>query len=321
MKIITMEEIENKINKKENLIISDSSLNTYHAFYDKLLENGYTIKVVNFNNPYKSNGWNPLSYINYIYKKDKDVALDLVKDWANELLEDENSNSDPFWIKMARSYFVGTVLFLLDKYNKTDLKNKKLDFNSILSVKRCMNKRYKKQTDGNILKVELSQYKYTDPIYIALDPIVSSPKETRLSILSVYDMNIEQYALREKLMKSFTNASFKIEEISSDKTAIFVVEKPGLESLSNVLLKQICNHVKSNGWNANYLLEDIGDKEKLFDDSIEDKYYLINSDKISFNEKKNLPDLNIEDVESFDVLKSIIYSHILLVSGSSKEDK
>ena len=91
----------------ESMIITDPKGEIYESTANMLRAKGYNVLVLNFRNPQKGSGWNPLSLPYHMYKEgNQDKAIELLDDLAlNILYDSSNANADPFWEKTSADYF------------------------------------------------------------------------------------------------------------------------------------------------------------------------------------------------------------------------
>lgn len=111
------------IKAKESFLVVDPKGEIYQRIGKKTEEEGYKTVILNFENTSLGNNWNPLSLPYQIYKEgNKDRAQEMVEEVAYYLFsEDNNKNSDPFWISSTIDYFTGLVLYFLLQERKKKL--------------------------------------------------------------------------------------------------------------------------------------------------------------------------------------------------------
>lgn len=253
-KKVLFSEVNKKIENNENLLILDSKEEYYNNFAKNLIEKDYDIKVINFKDPSKSNGWNPLSYVKYLYDNGNfDKAVEILNMMGKEIFRNENPNSDPYWTNMSTYYFIGLCLILL-KISKEESDEAASQFYSILQVS---NEGEEKYSDTTYLREYCKNLNSMDPIRITLDSIINAPTETRGSIISVFKEKINNYFMRSNLVKSFRNDGFHIEDCSNNKkTAVFVIGYKPLNSLVNILINQITDYILTKDKTYNIILDD-----------------------------------------------------------------
>lgn len=271
---VLFEIIDIDIKKNKNLFFIDNNQEYYNKFYDELKANGYDIKVVNFKEPLKSNGWDPIEYINYLYNNGRiDHSIEITKHIGISLFP--QTDSDPFWSQMSSDYFTGVVLSLIEATRKLG----KIDECNFSSIYNIMNDGEKIFDDSTIMKKYISDFDTLNPIYISLAPTVFSPKETRESVLSVVKQNLNNLFMRQELLKSFYNNDFKVSQINQ-KTAVFVIGYKPINFLTNILLEQIYDYVINNNIDMTFVLDNfdiinkISNIEEMIDSSLDDKISL-----------------------------------------------
>ena len=261
---IIFKDLEEKIKNKENLYILDNNKEYYNHFYKELKDNDYVIQVVNFKEPTKSNGWNPLSYPAYLRNEGKlDESVEVLESMANEIFYQEKEE-DPFWRLMSQNLFVGLSLLLYRIGEKVDDKHL-YEFPTLMLLLKIGEEKYK---DSTVLKKYLESLDPTDPIYISLSPIVFAPTETKGSILSVFKTKINLYLLREELVKSFTNNSYseaKIPNTSFKNHAIFIIGNDSLNRLTNIVIENSFREALKNSRKSTFIIDEFDKLPKMLE--------------------------------------------------------
>lgn len=261
---IIFKDLKEKIKNKENLYILDNNKEYYNHFYKELKDNDYVIQVVNFKEPTKSNGWNPLSYPAYLRNEGKlDESVEVLESMANEIFYQEKEE-DPFWRLMSQNLFVGLSLLLYRIGEKVDDKHL-YEFPTLMLLLKIGEEKYK---DSTVLKKYLELLDPTDPIYISLSPIVFAPTETKGSILSVFKTKINLYLLREELVKSFTNNSYseaKIPNTSFKNHAIFIIGNDSLNRLTNIVIENSFREALKNSRKSTFIIDEFDKLPKMLE--------------------------------------------------------
>lgn len=261
---IIFKDLEEKIKNKENLYILDNNKEYYNHFYKELKDNDYVIQVVNFKEPTKSDGWNPLSYPAYLRNEGKlDESVEVLESMANEIFYQEKEE-DPFWRLMSQNLFVGLSLLLYRIGEKVDDKHL-YEFPTLMLLLKIGEEKYK---DSTVLKKYLESLDPTDPIYISLSPIVFAPTETKGSILSVFKTKINLYLLREELVKSFTNNSYseaKIPNTSFKNHAIFIIGNDSLNRLTNIVIENSFREALKNSRKSTFIIDEFDKLPKMLE--------------------------------------------------------
>lgn len=225
--------VDDIIDSKESLIIIDSKEEYYKTYAEELKKDKYNVIVLNLRDNKNSNSWNPLEYPYELYKDgNKDLAIDLVTKMGQIIFNDDSS-SDPFWANSATDFFTGIVLGLFD-----DAKASEINLNSVFSIFNSD----KKIKDTYLINRYFSMKDKNDPSYLSASGTAFAPKETRASILSVAKQKLKPYVLRYNLTNMLAKSDFKFDDISSKKTAIFIITKDE-NTDSNLLASVFINYL------------------------------------------------------------------------------
>lgn len=262
-KNILFNEVDNEINLGNDLFILDQKKEYINNFGNKLKENGYEISIINLKEPSRSDGWDPLEYISYLYENNKiDKCIELIKKMGLSLFK-EKKNIDPFWENSATDYFTGIVLILLKIASKTENTPGLNTFTSIYNIINQGEKSYKNSTT---LKTYCESLDPMDPIYISLSPIIYAPNETKGSIISIVKQKLNTFFMRPELLKSFYNNNFKISKLiekENTKKAIFVIGYNPLNTLTNIIIEYLYDILITNNQNMTFILDGFDDLPEL----------------------------------------------------------
>ena len=255
----------------ESMIITDPKGEIYEQTSEMLKEKGYNVVLLNFRDPQKGSGWNPM-HLPYKYFKEGNVdkANELTDDLAMNILYDENAQSqDPFWEKTSADYFSGICLGLFEDAKEEEINLNSVNLFTTVGEEKCgpnsvyVNE-YFKSKDPN------------SPAYISASSTIVSPTDTRGSILSVFKQKIRLFAARENLSEMLSHSDFDFEEIGSKKTAVFIIvqdEKKTYHSLVTIFLKQcyeaLVDYAQKNGgqlpYRTNFILDEFANMPPLKD--------------------------------------------------------
>ena len=255
----------------ESMIITDPKGEIYEQTSEMLKKKGYNVVLLNFRDPQKGSGWNPM-HLPYKYFKEGNVdkANELTDDLAMNILYDENAQSqDPFWEKTSADYFSGICLGLFEDAKEDEINLNSVNLFTTVGEEKCgpnsvyVNE-YFKSKDPN------------SPAYISASSTIVAPNETRGSILSVFKQKIRLFAARDNLSEMLSHSDFDFEEIGSKKTAVFIIvqdEKKTYHSLVTIFLKQcyeaLVDYAQKNGgklpYRTNFILDEFANMPPLKD--------------------------------------------------------
>ena len=247
--VVTLPLVKTSINAEESFILSDPKGEIHELFKDELLENGYKIIKLDFDNKDESEHYNPFSLtINY-YKQNKiDKMLDSLNIIGYYLLNDnESKDADPFWINSAINFFIGVCLKLIE--NDKDEISVKDVYDEVMKIF------LDQQSLENVKEGSLS-YKY-------LAPFKNMPKETFGSVLSVLNVKLNNYGVYVDLNKIIGDTTFNFEDFSNSKCALFIIGKANDYNLNRFIplcIHQLYNVMidKNNSKRINIILDEFG---------------------------------------------------------------
>lgn len=222
----------------ESMIISDPKAEVYNRTASYLRQNGYDIFVLNLRSPMHGHRWNPLSIPYEFYSKgDIDKAYEFVNDIAENLLQTDKSNSEPFWDNSAGSFFFGLVLLLFKYCKDYQLTKDYVHMGNVVSVRNALFTGTKGEKN-----VQLWEYAKEDPIIASsLVGTVETAKETRAGILSTFDQKVRIFSIQPNLLDMLGDSDLDMNVIGRKPTAVFLVvpdEKTGYHGLVSLFIKQ-----------------------------------------------------------------------------------
>ena len=255
----------------ESMIITDPKGDIYEQTSEMLKKKGYNEVLLNFRDPQKGSGWNPM-HLPYKYFKEGNVdkANELTDDLAMNILYDENAQSqDPFWEKTSADYFSGICLGLFEDAKEEEINLNSVNLFTTVGEEKCgpnsvyVNEYFKSKNPNS-------------PAYISASSTIVAPNETRGSILSVFKQKIRLFAARDNLSEMLSHSDFDFEEIGSKKTAVFIIvqdEKKTYHSLVTIFLKQcyeaLVDYAQKNGgklpYRTNFILDEFANMPPLKD--------------------------------------------------------
>lgn len=213
----------------ESFVINDVKGDIYERLDSELENKGYKVITLNFENSNLGNSWNPFTLPYLLFKKgNKDKALNLIEDLGYYLFNDpSDKNSDPFWLNSVIDYFTGITLYLFENASEDEI-----NINSVYNISN-----YLKDNP----KLFLNKIEKNSTIYFNLSITINSPTETRESIIAVFNQKIKKYISRETFSNMISATDFDIDNISNEKTAIFIIS--GNVSYSSNLIPLFVNQI------------------------------------------------------------------------------
>ena len=256
--------------KGESMIITDPKGELYEENGEELRERGYNVVILNFRDPQKGSGWNPLTLPYELYKNgNKDKANELIDDLAANILYDENAqNQDPFWEKTSADYFSGITLALFE-----DATEEEINLNSVNTFTTVGEE---KSGPSTFVQKYFNMKDHNSPAYTSASSTLIAPNETKGSILSVFKQKLRPFAARENISEMLSHSDFDMKDIGKKKTAVFIIiqdEKKTYHSLVTIFLKQcyetLIDVAQENGgelaYRTNFILDEFANMPPLKD--------------------------------------------------------
>ncbi len=230
----------------ESMVISDPKGELYRYTADSLRKKGYNVRVLNFRKPRCGNRWNPLSFIETLYRSEdsenKDKAFMMLDDLISILSSGINSKDDPYWASAAASFFRGVALIIL-KYGKTG----DLTFESVaLTAKKIAgiyaDKRAPLSKNDQTIKRFIDSLPKDSTIYQNLSSVIVNAESTRNCIISMFESMISMYCSQELLLDLFSKSEIDISSIGKEPTALFFIlpdDSDSMYPIATYFVKQV----------------------------------------------------------------------------------
>jgi len=258
------------IKKGESMVITDPKGEIYQKTANILKAYGYKVVVLNFREPLKGNGWNPLALPYEYYKSgNTDKANELLNDLAiNILYEQSNNSADPFWEKTAADYFSGLILGLFADANENEINLNSVSLMSTVGEDKFGGSTY--------IKEYFNAKDPSSPEYASVASTIMAPNDTKNSILSVFKQKIKSYTSKEQISEMLSFSDFSMSDIGREKTAVFIVihdEKTTYHPLATTFIKQcyesLIDVAQANGGKlpirTNFLLDEFANMPPFSD--------------------------------------------------------
>lgn len=215
---------------EESIIINDVKGELYKSTSCEFKKRGYNVLLLDFDDSIYGNYWNPLKFPYTLYKEGRfDKALNVVEGLGYYLFSDKEANdSDPFWVNSCIDYFTGLCLYLIK--NRDEEVNLKEVFNlaNELSI----------QNKSDEFLKEIGK---DNSIYYNVAGTLESPNETKGGIIATFNQKIKKFISRENLSRMISKSDFDLNNISKEKTVMYIVS--GYYDYSNNLIPLFINQV------------------------------------------------------------------------------
>jgi hypothetical protein len=240
----------------QSMVIADPKGELYKKTANGLKNQGYSVFVLNFRNPSRGSRWNPLGLIERMYRsgdqEQQDRAVLMLKDIVDIMKKEGESQKDRFWENAASKVFIGIAYLILEYGDVGDLtfKNISIAAKDVFSElgKNTRNRFNSTDNDESKDKKPLSFVEFlatlpkNSPIIENLSIITSVEKETRNSIIGVFENMVSVYTNQTSLQDLFSRSEIDIEQLGKIPTALFFIlpdDSGALYPIATVFVKQI----------------------------------------------------------------------------------
>lgn len=224
------------LNGKGNFIINDMKAELYRTMQPLMELAGYRVFCLDLRCPAESpHRYNPLYEAFAAWSAgDTDEANIIIRSLASAIFTDkEGSQSDPFWHMVARSYFTGLAMSMLQSHCTPD----EFTIESVSTINALLNggpnkrKMVREFFDkcGGVAKTEATA-------------TINAPDDTRASIMSVFGSPISLFTSQDALMNLMSSSSFRAKDLLNPRTAIFIItpdEKGYIAPLAQAIMDQL----------------------------------------------------------------------------------
>lgn len=228
----------------ESLLINDVHGELYENVSAEMLKEGYNVIAIDFDDLSKGDYYNPFDIVKKFYKDKKDYAESLINQIASYLFVP--SKPDEFWSNSAINLFNGAASYLLEN-------DEEVTFKKIFDLANTFN-------EDDTAKKFLDNLDKAKASYCYLTGILASAKDTRKSIISVFNQDLMEIVSNQELNKTLSKSSFDILKFSEEKTALFIIPNrfKKYSNIQSLLINQVyealCNN-KSKKF-INFILDE-----------------------------------------------------------------
>lgn len=228
----------------ESMVISDPKGELYRATSNMLKRKGYEVLVLNFRNPDKGNRWNPLNYIEQLYRSGsttkKDLATMMIGELAETISQTVSAADDPYWALSAAAYFRGVISIILEFGAPGDLTLENVarigrELGACCDSDASMDQK-------SFLRDIMLEFPPDSTILNNISSVTTNANNTRHCILSMFESMLSLYSSQNSLMDLFSKSEIDINTIGEKPTALFFIlpdDSQALYPIATVFVKQV----------------------------------------------------------------------------------
>jgi len=213
------------MNNKPSFVIADPYGEIYENTYLHFKEKDYNIKVINCDNPLRSDTYNPFLSLAKIVEKEGKITSEVQNQLKKIALIVEplsERSNDPMWSQGACSYFNGLMLDFFEDLVKKEIKPEDITFYNIIQRHYQIRKELAVYASRSIF--ELGRYREKDPNSLSMQKMIAvtnNAERTRDSYFGVVENNIDRFG-QQAIYQLSSNSTIDIEKIIHNPTVVFV---------------------------------------------------------------------------------------------------
>lgn len=239
----------------QSMVIADPKGELYRNTANALRDKGYKVMVLNFRNPSRGSRWNPLGIVETMYRsgdqETKDRAMLLFKDIVDIMKQEVESAKDRFWENQASKVLIGVAQILLEYGEPNSLTFENIS-TTAKSIFDSMSKKESFPLSEPPIKKLLEALPDSSPIRENLHGFVASPKDTRNSIVVVFESIVSVYTNQSSLLDLFSVSEIDVADLGKRPTALYFIlpdDSGALYPIATVFVKQIYSTLINNADN------------------------------------------------------------------------
>lgn len=223
----------------ESALVTDPKGELYEMTASAFEKSGYRVDVINLREPFKSNGWNPLSMARSAWRKgDTEKATAIINDFASAMLkgETDGGKNDAFWQHTSVAMLQGLALMLVEGTEYFPDETVNLATLRHLSDHFCQDTRY---SDPGVL--DLLEYYPEDSIARQNLLVASHGSETTFSNVKItYEAPMQKLYAQKSLISMLSHSDVDFSRLGHEKSILYLImpdEKTTLHKIVSLIVK------------------------------------------------------------------------------------
>lgn len=223
--------INSIIAKGENAIINDPKGEAYRRTGNAAKANGYKVRVLNFRDVTRSNGWNPLSLPFSFYSSgNMPEAEQAINDFAHAVMGPASSTAnDQFWPESAEMGLTYNTELLMDSVP--------MECFNMANVIQLTH-----EGNASVLREMLTEMDQTTSAAICMHAILDlSAEKTSSCIYSTLKQGLKPFIQNKSLLELLCRNDIEYEDLVKNKTIVYIIypdEKTSLGFLISLFFTQ-----------------------------------------------------------------------------------
>ena len=239
--------------QKPSFVIVDIHGEIIENLYHHLKENGYDIKILNCDNPARSDTYNPFANIVEECRKNKTIgfeAASLLRKIA-EVIQPVQSNADPIWDMGARSYTHGCILDKFEDLIMNTCEAESINIYNVIKTHYWIRDFINTRAYGGGTLDSIPHFKKKGleaPSYQKLTAVIDNADKTRASYFGVVENHYDRFG-QEAMYSLSSSNTINVRDLTERPTAIIIQSGNTTvgDSLISLMINDIYTHVVKTG--------------------------------------------------------------------------
>lgn len=229
---------------KPSFVIVDIHGEIIENLYEHLKNNGYSIKILNCDNPKRSDTYNPFFELAEDCLRNKAISIDAMNRIRriSEIIQPIESSNDPIWDRGARSYTNGCILDKFEDLVNDDLPKECLTLYNIIQNHYWLREHFSDgYGSGDLFKIPHYKKKGSKALSIQkMLAVTNNAEKTRASYFGVVENHYDTFGQPSMYSLSSSN-TIGIPEFIDKPTAIVI--QSGCTKIGDDLISLLVNDI------------------------------------------------------------------------------
>ncbi len=226
---------------KPSFVIVDYHGEIYKNMYNQLKDRGYDVKILNCDNPYQSDTYNPFDMMSKTVEESEKIPSEVAHQIRNisKLIHPIRALKDPIWDQGSCSYQNGLILDCYEAKLKKEILSESINLYNICERHFWLRSELTRSGGRDILDIPYYDKKGLDCLSIKkMMSVTNNAEKTRDSYFGVFENNIDEF-LQTSVFQLSSNSTINLEEIIEKPSAIFI--QSGTTSVGELLVSLLVN--------------------------------------------------------------------------------
>ncbi len=229
--------------QKPSFILTDMHGEIIENLYLHLMKNGYTIKIINCDEPERSDTYNPLACIAEEVQREGRITHDAVQNARNiaEIVQPIEAHNDPIWEQGARAYTMGCILDKLEDILAGALEPGYLTIYNLIQNHYWLRRQIEERFSADLFDIPHYKKKGSDALSVQkMIAVTNNAEKTRASYFGVIENHYDEFG-QPSMYALSSNSTIDIEEFICQPTVIVI--QSAATSIADSLISLLVNEI------------------------------------------------------------------------------